>query len=84
MKRSTFSDSQILFILKQHEAGASVSELANEYGVSTALMERLKELETENTRLNKLYADWLLRLTTTHKRSGFGLCFISKRSAIRS
>lgn len=57
MKRSTFSDSQILFILKQHEAGASVSELANEYGVSTALMERLKELEAENTRLNKLYAD---------------------------
>ena len=53
MKRSTFSDSQILSILKQHEAGVPVSELAREYGVSTALMRRLTELEAENARLKK-------------------------------
>jgi putative transposase len=56
MKRSTFSDSQILSILKQHEAGVPVSELAREYGVSTALMRRLTELEAENARLKKMYA----------------------------
>ena len=43
--------------MKQHEAGAPVSELANEYGVSTALMKRLKELEAENARLKKMYAE---------------------------
>jgi putative transposase len=57
MKRSTFSDSQILSILKQHEAGVPVSELAREYGVSTALIKRLKELEAENARLKKMYAE---------------------------
>jgi len=72
MKRSKFSDSQILSILKQHEAGFPVSELAREYGVSTALiyqwrskyggmdaalMKRLKELEAENARLKKMYAE---------------------------
>ena len=38
MKKSKFSDSQILAILKQHEAGVSVAELAREHGVSTALI----------------------------------------------
>ena len=38
MKKSKFSDSQILSILKQHEAGVPVSELAREQGVSTALI----------------------------------------------
>ena len=57
MKRSKFSDSQILSILKQHEAGVPVSELAREYGVSTALIKRLKELEAENARLKKMYAE---------------------------
>ena len=72
MKKSKFSDSQILAILKQHEAGVSVAELAREHGVSTALtyqwrskysgmdaalMKRLKELETENARLKKIYAE---------------------------
>jgi putative transposase len=43
--------------LKQHEAGVPVSELAREYGVSTALIKRLKELEAENARLKKMYAE---------------------------
>ena len=75
MKKSKFSDSQILSILKQHEAGVPVTELAREHGVSTALiyqwrskyggmdaalMKRLKELETENARLKKLVANQAL------------------------
>lgn len=72
MKKSKFSDSQILSILKQHEGGLAVTELAREHGVSTALiyqwrakfggmdaalMKRLKELEAENARLKKMYAE---------------------------
>ena len=72
MKKSKFSDHQILSILKQHEAGIPVSDLAREHGVSTALicqwrskysgmdaalMKRLKELEAENARLKKMYAE---------------------------
>jgi len=76
MKKSKFSDSQILSILKQHEAGVPVSELAREHSVSTALiyqwrakyggmdavlMKRLKELEAENKRLKKMYAEERLK-----------------------
>lgn len=75
MKKSRFTDSQIMANLKQHEAGVSVAELAREHNVSTALiyqwcskfggmdasmMKRLKELEAENARLKKMYAEeWL-------------------------
>lgn len=72
MKKSRFSDSQILAILKQHEARVPVAELSREHNVSTALiyqwrakfggmdasmMKRLKELEAENARLKKMYAE---------------------------
>jgi putative transposase len=57
MKKSRFSDSQKLAILKQHEAGVPVAELSREHNVSTALMKRLKELEAENARLKKMYAE---------------------------
>jgi len=72
MKKSKFSDHQIISILKQHEAGVPVTELAREHGVSTALiyqwrakyggmdaalMKQLKELEAENARLKKMYAE---------------------------
>ncbi len=72
MKKSKFSDSKILAILKQHENGVSVAELSREHNVSTALiyqwrskyggmdaslMKRLKELEAENARLKKMYAE---------------------------
>ncbi len=68
MKTSKFSDSQILAILKQAEAGAPVPELCREHGMSSAtfykwraksggmdasMMARLKELEAENARLKK-------------------------------
>lgn len=72
MKKSRFTDSQILAILKQHEAGVPVADLSREHNVSTALiyqwrskfggmdasmMKRLKELEVENAQLKKMYAE---------------------------
>ena len=72
MRKSRYSDSQILSILKQAEAGTPVPDLCREHGMSSAtfykwrskyggmdasLMARLKELEEENRRLKKLYAE---------------------------
>ena len=76
MKTSRFSDSQILAILKQAEDGIPVTELCREHGMSSAtfykwrakfggmdasLMTRMKELEKENARLKRMYADVQLR-----------------------
>ena len=76
MKTSRFSDSQIIAILKQAEGGSPVSELCREHGMSSAtfykwrskfggmdasLMSRLKELEDENRRLKKMYAEERLK-----------------------
>lgn len=76
MKKSKFSDSQILSILKQAESGTPVPTLCREHGISSAtfykwrakfggmdasLMARLKELEDENRRLKKMYADERLK-----------------------
>lgn len=76
MKKSRFTDSQILGILKQAEAGVPVPELCREHGISSAtfykwraryggmdasLMTRMKELEEENRRLKKMYAEERLK-----------------------
>ncbi len=76
MKKSKFTDSQILAILKQAENGVPVPELCREHGMSSAtfykwrakyggmdasLMARLKELEDENRRLKKMYAEERLK-----------------------
>ena len=76
MKKSKYSDSQIVAILKQAEAGTPVPELCREHGMSTAtfykwrskyggmdasLMARLKELADENRRLKKMYAEERLK-----------------------
>jgi putative transposase len=76
MKISRFTDSQIMAILKQNEAGASVPDLCREHGISSAsvykwrakfggmdalLMKRMKELEDENRRLKKMYAEERLK-----------------------
>ena len=71
MKKSKYSDSQFISILKQAEAGTPVPELCREHNMSSAtfykwrskfggmdvpMMARLKELEDENRRLKKMYA----------------------------
>ena len=76
MKTSRFTDSQIIAILKQAEAGSPVPELCREHGMSTAtfykwrakfggmdasLLARMKELEDENRRLKKMYAEERLK-----------------------
>ncbi len=76
MKKSRYSDSQILAILNQAEAGTPVPTLCREHGMSSAtfykwrakyggmdasLMGRLRQLETENQRLKKMYADERLK-----------------------
>jgi putative transposase len=76
MKKSRYSDSQIMAILRQAEAGAPVPELCREHGMSTAtfykwrsryggmdasMMSRLKELEDENRRLKKMHAEERLK-----------------------
>jgi putative transposase len=72
MKKGRFTEEQIIGILKQHEAGRRVPELAREIGVSDATIytwkskyggmevgeaQRLKGLEDENRRLKHLVAD---------------------------
>ena len=76
MKKSRFSESQIIAILKPAEAGTPVPELCREHGMSSALfyrwrskyggmdasmMTRMKELEEENRWLKKMYAEERLK-----------------------
>ena len=76
MKISRYSDSQILAILKQAESGSPVPVLCREHGMSSAtfhkwrarfggmdasMMKRMKELEDENRRLKKIYAEERLK-----------------------
>lgn len=76
MRKSRFTDSQILAILKQAEGGVPVPDLCREHGMSSAtfykwrskfggmdasMMARLKELEDENRRLKKMYAEERLK-----------------------
>ena len=76
MKKPRYSDNQIMAILKQAESGTPVPELCREHGMSSAsfykwrskfggmdasLMTRLKELESENRRLKKMYAEERLK-----------------------
>ena len=76
MKKPRYSDSQIIATIKQAEAGTPVPELCREHGMSSAsfykwrskyggmdasMMTRLKELEDENRRLKKMYAEERLK-----------------------
>jgi putative transposase len=76
LKKFRFTDSQILAILKQAEVGTPIPELCREHGISSttfykwrakyggmdaSLMARLKELEEENRRLKKMYAEERLK-----------------------
>ena len=72
MKKSRFNEEQIIGILKRHEAGQKVPDLAREHGISEATIyswkskyggmdvseaQRLKALDDENRRLKTLVAD---------------------------
>jgi putative transposase len=72
MKKSRFSETQIVAILKETDAGLPVQEVCRKHGISSATyynwkskyggleaseLKRIKELETENARLKQMYAD---------------------------
>jgi putative transposase len=78
MKKSKFSESQIVAILKEGEAGIAVAELVRKHGISAATyynwkskyagvevsdLKRMKELETENAKLKRMYAELALENT---------------------
>lgn len=75
MRRSRFSEEQIIGMLKEHEGGVSTADVCRKYGVSTASFykykakfggmeisdaRRLKALEDENAKLKKLLAEQML------------------------
>ena len=75
MKRSRFTEEQIIGILREHEAGVKTAELCRKHGISTACFfkwkskygglevsdaRRLKALEDENRKLKKLLAEAML------------------------
>ncbi len=77
MKKSTFSPAQIAGILKEFDNGKSAEEITREYGVSRATLykwrqryggmdaselKRIKELEDENSRLKRMYANLAMEL----------------------
>lgn len=72
MKKTRFSETKIVSILKKQEAGIPTAEICREHGISSATfynwkakygglgvkeVRRLKELEAENARLKKMYAE---------------------------
>ena len=76
MKRSKFTDSQIMDALKRVDAGLAVPDVCRELGISsatfykwrakyggmdTSMMARMKELEAENARLKKTYIEEKLK-----------------------
>ena len=77
MKKVRFTETQIISILKQQEAGISIKDLSRQHGVSEATIynwkakyggmeanevKRMKELEEENSRLKRIVANLTLEI----------------------
>ena len=75
MKKSQFTESQMLAVLKEGEAGVPVAQIMRKHGISQATyynwkskyggasaaeLKRLKELEAENAKVKRMYADLAL------------------------
>ena len=85
MRRSKYSEEQVIGILKEHDAGLSTAEICRKYGVSNATFykwrgkfggmevsdaRKLKALEDENRRLKKLLAESILDVSTLREMLG--------------
>ena len=85
MKRSRFTQEQIIGILKEHQAGLSATELCRKHGISDATFynwrskyggmevseaKRLKQLEDENAKLKRLLAESVMDVSTLREMLG--------------
>lgn len=85
MKRSRFSEEQIIGILKEHQAGLGAKELCCKHGISDATFykwrskyggmevsdaRRLKTLESENAKLKKMLAEQMMDVATLKEMLG--------------
>ena len=85
MKRSRFTEEQIIGVLKEHQAGLSAAELCRKHGISDATFynwrskyggmevsetKRLKQLEDENATLKHLLAEQMMDVATLREMLG--------------